>query len=179
MNDERQAGRRAIQEYPIPPEKRARMLALLTMAWDGQWFLKVCDEYGWEAATRLNARVRVAFGRIEMRRMLRALGKRAADDLEDAARIIFTYFQEVLAAGFRAEWVVGKNQAEVTVARCAALSGARRAGFERHDQACIACLGLWQVYFEVLLPGMPVEVEVKEQMGDGALECRVVIHMGS
>jgi hypothetical protein len=26
------------------------MLALLAMAWDGQWFLKVYDEYGWEAA---------------------------------------------------------------------------------------------------------------------------------
>lgn len=173
-----QAERQAIQEYTIPPERRARMLALLAMAWDGQWFLKMCDEYGWEAATRLNAQVRAAFGRIEMRRMLRALGKRAADDLRDAARILLTYSQEVLAAGFDAEWAVGENQAEVTITRCAALSGARRAGLERHDQACIACRGLWQVYFEVLLPDEPVEVEVKEQMGHGAPKCRVVMTCG-
>ncbi len=30
--------------YTIPPEKKVRMLALLALAWDGQWFLKVCDE---------------------------------------------------------------------------------------------------------------------------------------
>jgi hypothetical protein len=174
MNDLRQV----TEEYTISPDKKARMLALLAMAWDGQWFLKVYDEYGWEAAAHLNARVRVAFGRIEMRRMLRALGKRAADDVQDAARIILTYFQEVLAAGFNAEWAVEENQAEITVTRCAALSGARRAGLERHDQACIACLGLWQTYFEVLLPDESIEVEVREQMGHGAPKCHVVIHAG-
>jgi hypothetical protein len=154
------------------------MLALLAMAWDGQWFLKVCDEYGWEAAARLNAQVRAAFGRIEMRRMLRALGKRAADDLLDAARIILTYFQEVLAAGFDAEFAIEGNQAEITIARCAALSGSKRAGLERYDQSCIACQELWHAYFEVLLPDTPIEVEMKEQMGHGASRCRVVIYTG-
>jgi hypothetical protein len=38
--------RQAVERYAIPPEKQARMLALLAMAWDGQWFLKVYDEYG-------------------------------------------------------------------------------------------------------------------------------------
>jgi hypothetical protein len=164
------------KEYAIPPEKKARMLALLAMAWDGQWFLKVYDEYGWEAATRLNVRVRAAFGRIEMRRMLRALGKRAADDLEDSAKIIRSYFQEVLAAGFDAEFVVEDDRVEVTVTRCAALSGSKRAGLERHDQSCIACPGLWHAYFEVLLPGTPIEIEMERQMGRGASSCHVTIH---
>ena len=39
-----------MKQYAVSPEKKARMLALLAMAWDGQWFLKVYDEYGWEAA---------------------------------------------------------------------------------------------------------------------------------
>jgi hypothetical protein len=56
--------RQAVEQYAIPPEKQARMLALLAMAWDGQWFLKVYEEYGWDAAAQLNARVRAAFGRI-------------------------------------------------------------------------------------------------------------------
>lgn len=164
-----------MEQYVVPPETRARMLALLAMAWDGQWFLKVYDEYGWEAAARLNAQVRAAFGRIEMRRMLRALGKRAADDLEDAAQIIRAYFQQVLAAGFDAEFAGVGDRVEIIVTRCAALSGAKRAGLERHDHSCIACRGLWQAYLEVLLPGAPVEVEVKEQMGHGAPRCHVVI----
>jgi hypothetical protein len=164
-----------LEQYTIAPEKTAHLLALLAMAWDGQWFLKVHDEYGWEAAARLNAQVRAAFGRIEMRRMLRALGKRAADDLEDAAQIIQAYFWNVLAAGFDADFDIQDNRATITVTRCAALSGARRANLERHDQACIACLGLWHAYFDVLLPDTPVAVEVKEQMGYGASQCRFVI----
>jgi hypothetical protein len=163
------------EQYIIPLEKKVRMLALLAMAWDGQWFLKVCDEYGWEAATQLNAQVRSAFGRIEMRRMLRALGKRSADDLEDGAKIIRSYFQEVLAAGFDAEFVVGDDRVEVTVTRCAALLGSRRAGLERHDQSCVACPGLWHAYFEVLLPDIPIEIEMGEQMGYGASRCHVTI----
>jgi len=164
-----------MEQCVISPEEKARMLALLAMAWDGQWFLKVYDEYGWETATRLNARVRAAFGRIEMRRMLRALGKRAADDLKDAARIIQVYFREVLAAGFDAGFVVEGDRADVTVTRCAALSGSKRAGLERHDQSCVACRGLWQAYLGVLLPDTPVAVEVKEQMGYGAPKCHIVI----
>jgi hypothetical protein len=167
-----------MEQYVISPERKARLLALLAMAWDGQWFLKVCDEYGWEAAARLNARVRVAFGRIEMRRMLRVLGKQAADDLVDAARIILAYFREMLAAGFDAEFTVEEDRIEVAVMRCAALLGSKRAGLERHDQSCIACQGLWQAYCEVLLPDVPVEVEVKEQMGYGASKCHIVICAG-
>lgn len=169
--------------YTIPPEKRAHMCALLAMAWDGQWFLKVYDEYGWDAAVRLNARVRAAFGRIEMRRTLRALGKQAAIDLDDAIQVILAYFRDVLAAGFDAEFAIAGDRAEITVTRCAAHIGSKRAGvktegMERHDQACIACRDLWHAYFEVLLPGTPVEVELKEQMGHGALRCAIAIQAG-
>ena len=169
---------RTMEEYAIPAETRARMLALLAMAWDGQWFLKVYDEYGWEAAARMNARVRAAFGRIEMRRMLRALGKESAADLEDAVHIVQVYFRDVLAAGFDAAFRNDRDRAEITVTRCAAYLGSKRAGLERHDQACIACRGLWHAYFEVLLPGTPVEVELKEQMGHGAARCTIAIRAG-
>jgi hypothetical protein len=164
-----------MEQYTIPPEERARLLALLTMAWDGQWFLKIHDEYGWEEAARLNASVRAAFGRIEMRRMLRTLGKRAADDLEDAAQIIHTYFQQVLAAGFDAQFDVTKDKAEIAVTRCAAITGSKQAKLERHDQSCIACGGLWQAYTEMLLPNTPTQVEMREQMGSGASRCHIVI----
>jgi len=169
-----------LERYEIPPDVKARLLALLAMAWDGQWFLKVYDEYGWEAAVRLNARVRAAFGRIEMRRMLRALGKPVADGLEDAAQIIHLYFREVLAAGFDAEIAVNDDhRVEIFVTRCAALSGSRRANLERHDQSCIACQGLWEAYFEVLLPDTPVEVSIEEKMGCGAPRCHVrVLSLG-
>lgn len=166
------------ETHTLSAEVRAHQLALLAMAWDGQWFLKVYKAYGWEAAAQLNASVRAAFGRIEMRRMLHVLGKRAADDLAEAIRIIEFYFDQVLAAGFEASSVVGGEQAEIVVSRCAALEGAKRAGLERHDQACMACRGLWLSYMEVLQPGVPFELDVTEQMGHGAPRCRIVIRGG-
>jgi len=163
-------------QYAISAETRANMMALLAMAWDGQWFLKVYEEFGWDTAAQLNARVRAAFGRIEMRRMLRALGKQTAENVEDAAQIILAYFRGVLAAGFDAEFAAEGERIEIAITRCAALLGSQRAGLERHDQSCIACQGLLSAYFEVLLPGTSVEVELKEQMGYGAPKCHIAIH---
>ncbi len=158
-------------ESKLSDAKKVAMLGRLALAWDGQWFLKVYDEYGWDAAARINARVRHAFGRIEMRSILRALGKRRAESLEEGCRILQIYF-DLLGPGFQGEFQVDDSHASVTVRRCAALAGARMANLERHDQACIGCPGLFRVYFETLLPGYAVEVETVEQMGYGAEQCR-------
>lgn len=147
------------------------------MAWDGQWFLKVYEEYGWETAAQLNARVRKAFGRIEMLLLLRTLGKRRAEDLEDVARVLQTYFEEVLTAGFSAEFWAEGDTVHFSVTECAALAGSKRAGLERHDQACLDCSGLVRVYLETLLPGHTAEVETVGQMGYGAERCQYVVRV--
>ena len=85
------------------------------------------------------------------------------------------YFQEVLTAGFDAEFTVEGDRTEITVTRCVALSGSERVELERHDQACIACQALWPACFEVLLPDALAEVEMKEQMGHDAPRCHFVI----
>lgn len=56
--------------YPLSDKIKIDMLRKLALFWDGQWFLKTVDEVGLEAAIRLNAKVRIAFGRIEMRTLL-------------------------------------------------------------------------------------------------------------
>ena len=84
----------------------------------------------------------------------------------------------MLTAGFDAEFTVEGDRTEITVTRCVALSGSERVELERHDQACIACRGLWQAYFDVLLPDTPVEVALKEQMGHGAPRCHIAIRTG-
>ena len=81
------------KSYEIPPEARAQVMAGLALAWDGQWFLKVHDRFGWDAAAELNFRTRNAFGRIEMRSTLQALGKRKADNLQDALEVWQAYFR--------------------------------------------------------------------------------------
>lgn len=162
--------------YTFPSEVRSALLTRLLMAWDGQWFLKVRERCGWEVATELNALVRADFGRIEMRSALRALGKRRADDLDDAVRVLRSYYQ-LYGDAFEAQYQVSETQVTAIVSRCAALEGSRRARLERYDQACIACERLWPAWFRALLPGRQFALEIKARMGYDAPHCHFVINL--
>ncbi len=162
--------------YPLSDEVKVNMLRKLALFWDGQWFLKTVDEFGLEAAVRLNARVRTAFGRIEMRTLLRALGKRRADDLADAIRLIATYGEVLMGGVLRADFqMTAPTQAEALIHRCAAYAGAKLARLERVDQACVACETLWEAWFEVLLPDTPVTVRYPMRQGKGDPHCHFII----
>jgi hypothetical protein len=163
--------------YNLTESDRADLMARLAMAWDGQWFLKVYDEYGWDAAALINARVRQAFGRIEMLLLMRALGKQRANDLEDAVHLLQVYYNQVFTAGFSGRFEVTGDSVHITVTECAAMTGAQKAGLERRDQACIGCSGLFQVYFETLLRGQTVDVKTLEQMGCSAERCHSVVQV--
>ncbi len=163
--------------YPILPETRAQTMASLALAWDGQWFLKVHDKFGWEAAAEINARVRIAFAKLEMRAILRALGKRSADDLADAAKIWRTYVQ--MFGGdtgiFTGEQIIEGGTLHITVLKCAAWEGCKRAKLERADQACLTCEAVWQAWYAAMLPGYEVSQEVIARMGYGAPQCQFIV----
>jgi hypothetical protein len=162
--------------YPLSDEVKVNMLRKLAMFWDGQWFLKTVDEFGLEAAIRLNAGVRTAFGRIEIRTLLHALGKRRADDLSDAIRLIATYGQVLMGGILRADFQLATpTQAEVRICRCAAYAGAKMARLDRIDQACVACETLWDAWFEVLLPDTPLTVRYPMRQGKGDPHCHFII----
>lgn len=162
--------------YRLPPEVQAAMLRKLALYWDGQWFLKTVEEFGLEAGIRMNARVRAAFGRIEMRTMLKALGKRQADDLVDAMRIIAAYGEVLMGSALQAEHtVLTPDRAEVVIRRCAAYEGARRAALPRVDQACVACETLWGAWLETLLPDVPVQVAYPMRQGKGDPHCHFIV----
>lgn len=174
MSDEAQTG------YELSEAEQVRLLRKLMLYWDGQWFLKAVDAFGLEAAVELNARVRASFGRIEMRLLLRAVGKSRADDLADALRLIETYARTFMGGTLRSDFVVlGPDHAEVTVQRCAAYQGAKRAGLPRQDQACVACETLWNAWLETLLPDTEVEVQYPQRMGKGDLQCRFLLDLAA
>ena len=168
------------ESYPLSPTEQARMLGKLMLYWDGQWFLKTAEVIGLEEAIALNARVRASFGRIEMRTLLKTLGKRQADDLPDAMRLLRTYAETFMGDRLRAEYLLLDDQrAEIVVRRCAAYEGAKRAALPRTDQACVACETLWGAWLEVLLPDTAVDVQYPEQMGKGDPRCRFVIQVST
>jgi hypothetical protein len=151
------------------------MLHKLALYWDGQWFLKTVERFGLEAGIELNARVRSSFGRIEMRTMLQALGKKQADDLADALRIVATHGELLLGEGIRADYRLESDHAEVMVRACAAYEGAKLAWLPRVDQACVACETLWLSWFQTLLPEAEIRVEYPMRQGKGDPYCRFVI----
>ena len=166
--------------YPLSDEVEVGILRKLILFWDGQWFLKTADEFGLDAAVRLNAKVRAAFGRIEMRTLLHALGKRHAADLTDAIRLIATYGEVLMGGALRADFqVASPTQADVRINRCAAYAGAKMARLDRVDQACVACETLWNAWFEVLLPDTSLAVRYPKRQGEGDSHCHFIIALSS
>jgi hypothetical protein len=169
-----------LQPYELSEKAKVNMLRKLALYWDGQWFLKTVDEFGLEAGIKMNARVRAAFGCIEMRTLLKAVKKKRADDLMDAMRLIETYSEVFMGNRLRAEFsTLAEDRAEVLIYRCAAYEGAKLAGLERVDQACVACETLWKAWVETLLPDVPIEVQYPMRQGKGDAHCRFIIITGS
>jgi hypothetical protein len=166
--------------YPLSESQQVQMLRKLMLYWDGQWFLKAAETFGLEPAIELNARVRASFGRIEMRLLLKAVGKSRADDLADAIRLLQTHAETFMGGTLRSEFtILEPGHAEIVIRRCAAYEGAKRAALARQDQACVACETLWNVWLGVLLPDSDLEVRYPERQGKGDPVCRFVIELAS
>jgi crotonobetainyl-CoA:carnitine CoA-transferase CaiB-like acyl-CoA transferase len=172
------AEHKSLPSYDIPVEARVQIMTQLAVAWDGQWFLKVYDKFGWDAASEINARVRASWSKMEMRSTLRALGKRKADDLADALAVWQAYMSQVFGSvsnAFETEQVIEANTLRMITTKCAVLEGAKRAKLERTDQACIACEVAHGTWFKALLPDYEVSTETISQMGSGAPQCQYLI----
>lgn len=162
--------------YSLSDAEQVQMLRRLILYWDGQWFLKTAETFGLEAAIKLNAQVRTSFGRIEMRTLLKTVGKSRADDLPDAIRLLEAYANAFMGKALRVEFAaLDASRAEVIVRRCAAYEGAKLAALPRQDQACIACETLWNAWLETLLPDATVAVEYPMRQGTGDPHCHFVL----
>jgi len=164
-----------LEIYDIPEANKVRMLRKLALYWDGQWFLQSVQKFGLEEAIELNALVRTAFGRIEMRTMLKAVGKKEADDLPDALRMIATHADLLLGPGVKADYQMGDDMARIVVRRCAVFEGAKRANLPRQDQACVTCETLWEAWIQLLLPEDDLTVQYPMRQGKGDPVCEFII----
>ena len=109
-----------------------------------------------------------------MRSTLQALGKKKADDLRDALEVWQAYFRMFGAdrGVFAGDYAIEGDTLSVTVHKCAAWEGAKRAKLEKDVQACLTCDSLWQTWFGTLLPDHDVSQEVIARMGFGDPQCR-------
>lgn len=164
-----------LKDYGLPKTTKSELLSKLMLAWDGQWFLKVVEEFGLEHGLKLNTRVRLAFARIEMHSLLDALNKKEADNFEEAISIINFYCREVLNINSRHEIEVVNHSATIKVTFCPILENCRRANLPRCDQACLGCPQIWQEWLKSLLPEEECYVQAAKQMGRNDEFCLMYI----
>ncbi|GAB6273945.1 MAG: hypothetical protein STSR0004_08080 [Peptococcaceae bacterium] len=163
------------KSYSLLEATKSELLSKLMLAWDGQWFLKVVEEYGLENGLRLNTKVRLAFARIEMRLLLDVLNKKEAYNFEEAIGIINFYCREVLNIDSRHEIEIVNHSANIKVTFCPILENCRRANLPRCDQACLGCPQIWQEWLKVLLPKEECHAQAVKQMANNDDFCLLYI----
>jgi len=121
-----------IAPFPFDPASAVRFVDACWFSHDGQWFLKVKDRFGLEAAMELNEAAVHAMGKIEARRIRELTGIGEVNDCPGFARFMETFWE---LRGFPAgEWgrivSVDPDHVELGFPRCLIAEMARAAKME-------------------------------------------------
>ncbi len=75
-------------EVRLTPEQRERLLRDSWISHDGQWVLKTAQEFGLDAASKLNQAAAKSLGKIEIKRLMAATKWGEIKNAEDFKRLI-------------------------------------------------------------------------------------------
>lgn len=75
-------------EIRLTPEQRERLLRDSWISHDGQWVLKTAQEFGFDAASKLNKAAARSLGKIEMKRLMAAMKWGEIKNAEDFKRLL-------------------------------------------------------------------------------------------
>ena len=127
-----------VEKTALPAAVREDLIRKTWYSHDGRWFAAVTEEFGIEAANRLNRRIVRAIGQVETGRLAKALGvERAANiheflELLDLGRDLYVA-PPLMEMGVRA---LDEHSYEVTLSRCFVAENIQRAGVaDRYDCA--------------------------------------------
>jgi len=85
---------RALPLQPhLSTEEREDLIRRCWYTHDARWYMAVAQEFGVEAANRLNRRVCRALGKAEMRRLAKALGIAGPTTVQELVQVIETAFR--------------------------------------------------------------------------------------
>jgi hypothetical protein len=80
-------------EPALSDEQEKELLRKCWYTHDARWFMSVAQEFGLEAANKLNKRVCRALGEAEMRRLVKALGIAPPTNVQELVRVVERAFR--------------------------------------------------------------------------------------
>ncbi len=113
----------------LSPEEREALLIMCWMSHDARWFMAVAQAFGLEAASRLNQAASHEEGKVEARRLMRALGLPPVATLDD-----YLLLQETIIGLLGPELLdyqvvsTGDDSFQIRIQRCFAHENVARAG---------------------------------------------------
>jgi len=114
----------------LSDEKEKELLRSCWYSHDARWYMAVAQEFGVEAANRLNRRVCRALGKAEMRRLVRALGIAGPRTVQELVRVVeaaFRFFAPPPLTQLEIR-VVDDHSYEALMKRCFIHDNIRKAG---------------------------------------------------
>ncbi|MFQ5968824.1 MAG: hypothetical protein ACE5MI_14665, partial [Acidimicrobiia bacterium] len=118
-----------VEEIPeLSPTQRENLLRRSWMANDGFWFYQTFANYGPDVANKLNVAVVREFGRLEMRRLLRALGISEITSAAQYRRLFQVAVKLYVGDLFDYEESFEGTTHHIRVKSCFAYTGVNRAG---------------------------------------------------
>jgi len=161
------------KKYILDSSNKTRMLQRLTLAWDGQWFMKTSEKFGTTEAITLNQTVGKSVQRIVARMSLKEWKLDKAVDFEDAGRMIRGMLDWSQGHFWKTNLEIAKGSINIEVLRCPLYEGAKQANLERIDQACLNCEDVWSIWLDTLLPGQKVSVTHLSRMSEDSNNCLI------
>ncbi len=129
MEEQRVSGAVAIEEVPeLSAVQRENLLRRSWMTNDGLWFYQAFVNYGPDVANSWNTSVVREFGRLEMRRLLRALGIHRVSSPAQYYRVFLLAVELYVGDLFDFEDTFDGTTHEIRVKSCFAFTGVSKAG---------------------------------------------------
>jgi len=112
-------------------EDRENILLRNWMSHDGHWFRHVSEEYGPDAANKLNMRTCRSIGRTDWFRLVKALGIEKVESPGQFLKIFKAAWQLYVPPHIDVDIAVRDNRITAQVKKCFAYEGVKRVGIEK------------------------------------------------
>ena len=103
----------------LSAKQKEEILRDIWIAHDGRWFLKTAEKLGFDIATQLNLAVTKSFGKTEIKRLLKEIGKPEIAKIDDLRDFLLIASDLYCPLEHKYEYsIINKNNLSVKILQC-------------------------------------------------------------